>query len=340
MYENKSDHNVIIIAKEWNSFDEYIISTFLEQKVIDRLVKKLNEGDYSWEDWQIPRKFINDFGDPLTQEEIDMIKEQEAYLLGENVDFSMFKLKLIIDVFPFHLYKRNLSKIDKAKQELILLKNMKTSIDKELTLFNTYFFNNWDETAKKAIQKKRSGMYDKTFSLPFHSSEDLYYVMNVPVYVRDDVNTKKKGLKHEESKAVKSVFGHDKFNLTPEAKSLSGEDSNSEPDIEESKIIKPKEDSMFHLKDENCEKKCYIGLPESFHKELLKIHCSRNDHHAPIIVSTTDLQTLEPIHKLISLNKEIVSKVMWKDSMLNLYEIDWNLNQNSAYKVYIPKILL
>ena len=126
----------------------------------------------------------------MSQSEIDTVKEQEAYLLTENVDFSTFRLKLIIDVFPFFLYRKNLSKISKIKQELMLLHNMKASINKELALFNTYFFNNWDESAKKAIQKKRSGCYEKGFSLPFHSSEDLYYIMNVPAYTENDANIK------------------------------------------------------------------------------------------------------------------------------------------------------
>ena len=140
MYEKKSDHNIIIWAKDCDSLDEFTVSTFLEQKIVDRIAKKLNDGDYFWEPCHVPRKFINDFGDEMTQEEIESIKLQEAYLLTNDVDFTIYKLKLVIDLFPFYLYKRNLSKISKVKQELILLKNMKTSINKELTLFNTYFF--------------------------------------------------------------------------------------------------------------------------------------------------------------------------------------------------------
>ena len=89
----------------------------------------------------------------MKQDQIDTLKRQEAYLLSVPIDFNVYKLKLTIDIFPFYLYQRQLSKLTMVKQEIMLLKSMKDSISKENALFRTYFFNSWEVSAKKLSRR-------------------------------------------------------------------------------------------------------------------------------------------------------------------------------------------
>ena len=162
--------------------------------------------------------------------------------------------------------------------------------------------------------------------------------MNVPAYIEDDTKFKRGPWDYEESKVIKSVSGYENQNnnVVNEEKSLSGDESISDPDIEESKFFQKGPKPVY--KNFDFKTRNLIGLPENFHKELIKIYCGKFENKITIILSTTDSQTDDIIYKPWLLSKDISDQLTLKDWKLNLYEIDWNLLQNRTYKVYIPKI--
>lgn len=88
-------------------------------------------------------------------------------------------LKLQVDLFGFDLKKKEKTDIQKVNEEVAKLQEDKLMIDKEMKLFNFYFFNYWREQTKE---------YVRQMPTPIISADQLYFFMEGSGHVEQPVN--------------------------------------------------------------------------------------------------------------------------------------------------------
>ena len=81
----------------------------------------------------------------------------------------------VSEMFDFKVEKREKTDAEKVEAELKALQNGRIEIDKEMKLFNFYFFNHWrGDNSRDAVRCQ---------GIPLINSEDLYFSMEGQGYV-------------------------------------------------------------------------------------------------------------------------------------------------------------
>ena len=259
---------------------------------------------------------------------------------------STYKLKLTIDIFPFYLYQKEMSEMTKVKQKILKMKSVKSEINKELSLTNCYFFNYWDVTMKKSIDKKRHGC-DININLPLHSYQDLYHVIPAKFYQEDEISLSKRTSASITlmSKCQKQAE-HIRENIdgpdVEEEKGMPGdEESNSNSDndlfLNNETNSKPSP-SCFNTGKDSQKRKRFIGITEMIKKSILAPNKSGKNKQCQVIISYSDTVSLETVYRPMSMHLTASTTDSHSQPPLYLYEVDLSLPAHLELQLYIPKI--